>query len=52
MRKFKNLREEFNYYVLKSVFYKKKGDLINSNKYLDKAEEVKKKLEQQAKEER
>lgn len=47
MRKFKDLREEFNYYVLKSVFYKKKGDLENSNKYLDKAVEIKKKLEKQ-----
>lgn len=52
MRKFKDLREEFNYYVLKSVFYKKKGDLVNSNKYFEKATEVKKKLDQQTKDKR
>ena len=45
MNKFKNKREEFNYYVLKSEWYKRRGDNINSAVFFKKATEVKKELE-------
>ena len=45
MNKFKTKREEFNYYVLKSEWYKEKGDLINSAICFKKATEIKKELD-------
>ena len=45
MKQFKDNRQAFNYYVLKSEWYKKRGDLLNSKKYLAKATEVKKQME-------
>lgn len=45
MKQFKDNRQAFNYYVLKSEWNKRRGNLLNSKKYLDKATEIKKQME-------
>ena len=47
MNKFKNKREEFNYYVLKSEWYKKQGDTINCLICLEKAKKIKEQLDKE-----
>lgn len=49
MQKFNNKREEFNYYVLKSEWYKKQGDIINQKKCFEKARKIKEELEKELK---
>lgn len=49
MNKFADNREKFNYYVLKSEWYRKKGDLANSLLCYEKAKEVKKMLDEEEK---
>jgi len=49
MQKFNSKREEFNYYVLKSDWYKKQGDIENYKKCLQRATELKAELEKDMK---
>ena len=45
MNKFKSKREEFNYYVLKSEWYKRNGDEVNSAICFKKAKQIKEEIE-------
>lgn len=45
MKKFNNKQEKFNYYVLKSEWYRKLGDEFNCEKCLQKATEIKAEME-------
>ena len=45
MNKFKSKREEFNYYVLKSEWYKRNGDEVNSAICFKKAKQIKEEME-------
>ena len=49
MQKFNSKREEFNYYVLKSEWCKKRGDVVNQKNFLKKAKQVKEEMNRQLK---
>lgn len=47
MNHFTSKKEEFNYYVLKSEWYRKRGDIVNCILCYQKAKAIKQKLDEE-----